>query len=186
MELKEAIYTRRSVRYFTEKNVEKETILELIHTGIQAPSSLNLQPWTFSVIQDKNLLNQLSDKTKAYLLETIETRPYLEKYKERFNNPDSHVFYNAPALITIYAKPIGHRAKGDCSFVAQNIMLTAHSMGLGTCWIGFAQTFLDTPAMKKELQVPDDYSVVAPIIVGYPAKKSDVVEKNEPEILFWK
>lgn len=186
MELKEAIYTRRSTRNYKSKFVNDEIINELIYAGINAPSAMNIQPWAFSVIQDRTLLQQLSDEAKEYLLDTLESRPYLESYRATFNDPEFNIFYNAPALLTIYAKQEGLNSAGDCTLAAQNVMLMAHSMGLGTCWIGFAQTFLNDPIIKERLGVPHNYTIIAPIIFGYPAKESGYVQKNDPSILFWK
>lgn len=186
MELMETIYNRRSVRFYTEEPVGKDTIDKLIKAGIQAPSAMNVQPWAFAVIQDKALLQKISDETKVYLLASISEKPYLECYRQLFSDPEFHVFYNAPALIITLAKPEGAYASGDCTLAAQNIMLAAHSLGLGTCWIGFAQMSLNTPELKEQLGIPKDYIAVAPIIIGHPSKESPAVIKRDPEILFWK
>ena len=186
MELMEAIYNRRSVRFFTTDPVGKETIEKLINAGIQAPSAMNSQPWAFSVIQDKDLLQKISDDTKAYFLETLSSRPYMEGYRPLFSNPDYHIFYNAPTLLTVYAKPEGPTPASDCSLAAQNIMLAAHALGLGTCWMGFAQVALNTPALKEQFGIPDSYTVIAPLAIGHPSKPSSTVARKEPQILFWK
>ena len=186
MELMETIYNRRSVRFYTEETVDKDTIEELIKAGIQAPSAMNVQPWAFAVIQDKELLQKISDETKVCLLASLSERPYLECYRQLFSDPEFHVFYNAPALIITLAKPEGAYASGDCTLAAQNIMLAAHSLGLGSCWIGFAQMSLNTPELKEQLGIPKEYTIVAPLIIGHPAKASVAVIKKEPEILFWK
>jgi len=186
MELMEAIYKRRSVRFYTEETVDKATIEKLIKAGTQAPSAMNVQPWAFAVIQDKALLQKISDETKVYLLASISERPYLECYRQIFGDPEFHVFYNAPALIITLAKPEGAYASGDCTLAAQNIMLAAHALGLGSCWIGFAQMSLNTPELKERLGIPKEYTIVAPIIIGHPAKTSPDINKKEPEMVFWK
>lgn len=159
MEINQAIHTRRSVRKFTPEIVSKETVNQLIDAAVQAPSAMNKQPWAFSVIQDKNLLKLISDRTKKYLLSIIDQKPYIEKYRNMFLDPDFNVFYNASTLLTIYAKP-KPSSDIDCCLAAQNIMLTANSLGLGTCWIGFAQAFLNTIDIKKEMNIHDNYTVV--------------------------
>lgn len=185
MEILEAIYTRRSIRKFTSEMVSKESIERLINAGIQAPSAMNQQPWAFSIIQNKELLQQISDRAKVYLLNRIDEKPILEKYREAFMNTQYNIFYHASTLITVYAKP-GPSAEGDCCLAAQNIMLAANALGLGTCWIGFAQLFFNTAEMKKEMQIPEEYTIIAPLIVGYPANKNKMIEKQSPQILFWK
>ena len=186
MDLTNAIYDRRSVRSFAPGAVSKEMIDKLIAAAVQAPSAMNSQPWAFSVVQDSNLLRQISIDTKAHLLSTLKEKPYLEVYRAAFTNPDFDIFYNTSTLLTIYAKPEGPSPANDCAIAAQNIMLMAHSLGLGTCWIGFARVFLELPEVKAKLNVPSDYTIIAPLIVGHPTKLIGSIAKKEPEILFWK
>ena len=70
MDLKEAIYSRRAVRQFTGEAVDERTIRELIDAAVQAPSAVNQQPWSFSVVRDKAVLDQISNDSKAYMLRT--------------------------------------------------------------------------------------------------------------------
>ncbi|MDR1702024.1 MAG: nitroreductase [Sporomusaceae bacterium] len=186
MDLKEAIYKRRSVRQFTDAQVEKEKLDTLFQAAVQAPSATNAQPWAFAVIRDVELLKNYSDGAKKILLDNIETIPYLEKYKSALENRNFNIFYNANCLVIIYAKEIHPAASGDCCLAAQNLMLTAHSIGLGTCWIGFALKFLNEPEIMQALNVPQGYQAVAPIIVGYPKKALPDITKNDPVILFEK
>ncbi|HWQ61715.1 MAG TPA: nitroreductase family protein [Negativicutes bacterium] len=186
MNIAEAIENRRSVRSYTAQKVDKATIEKLIAAAIQAPSASNAQPWSFAVIQDTNLLKEYSDRTKKLLLGSMTEDSPHAKYRGMLQNPDFNIFYTAGTLLMIYARPRGLHSYGDCCLAAQNVMLTAHSLGLGTCWIGFARTILDQPEVKRELGVPADYAIVAPIIVGYPQGKIPQLTRDEPEILFWR
>lgn len=186
MNLQEAIVTRRSVRLFLDKSVEKEKINQLMESAVQAPSATNAQPWAFAVIANKELLATYSSKAKAYLLEFLDKYPVLKKYETALSNPDFNIFYNAGTLLIIYSKPLNNAPNEDCCLAAQNVMLSAHELGLGSCWIGFARDFLNRDDIKKELGVPNEYNAVAPLIIGYPKGKMPVVQKGSPEILFWK
>lgn len=186
MELKEAIFNRRSVRSYTDTTVTKEVIEQLLTAAAQAPSAMNSQPWAYAVIQDANLLKEYSNRAKQHLLDSLDKVPQLNKYKAAFENPDFNIFYNATSLIIIFAKDEAMHASGDCCLAAQNLMLTAHSLGLGSCWIGFAYAFLNLPEVKAELAIPEGYVAVAPIIVGYPQVNPPAVPKKAPEVLFWK
>ncbi|CUH94177.1 hypothetical protein P22_0243 [Propionispora sp. 2/2-37] len=186
MEFKNTLYTRRSVRKYTEQQPDKSTILTLLDAATQAPSATNSQPWCFAVIQDRVLLKNYSDRIKTYLLSILDTHPSLLKYKPLLEKDNYDVFHNAGTLLIIYAKPKGPFACGDCCLAAQNIMLTAHDSGLGTCWIGFAQDFLQKPDIKQELNIPAEYTMVAPLILGYPATQAKPLIKKKPEILYWK
>jgi nitroreductase len=70
----------------------------------------------------------------------------------------------------------------DCALAAENLMLTAHAAGLGSCWIGFAQGFLNTPAGKSMAGLPEPWVPVAPIIVGHPKAAPPPVPRNAPEV----
>jgi nitroreductase len=187
LNLTEAIENRRSVRSYTAQKIDRATVTKLLHAAVQAPSASNTQPWSFVVIQDAALLKDYSDRSKSLLLSTIDldNSPH-KKYRAMLSNPDFNIFYTAGTLIVIYAKPMGRHSYGDCCLAAQNLMLAAHGLGFGTCWIGFAGTLLDTPEAKKELGVPADYSLVAPLIVGHPQGRIPQLTRDEPEILFWK
>lgn len=186
MELREAINNRRSIRSYTDVKVSKKMIDELFQAAVQAPSAMNAQPWAYAVIQDEILLKEYSTKAKQYLLASMDKTPIFNKYKSWFENPDFNIFYNARSLVIILAKAEGFHTAMDCCLAAQNLMLTAHSLGLGTCWIGFARNFLNLPEIQNELGIPSGYEVVAPIIVGYPQVNPPAVPKKAPEVLFWK
>lgn len=87
----------------------------------------------------------------------------------QFANPEFCVFYDAGTLIVICAKPMGPFAVADCWLAAENLMLAACAMGLGTCCIGSAVPALNTVDAKAELGIPLDVTAVAPIIVGVPS-----------------
>lgn len=184
MDLIEAINTRRSVRSYSEEKVSEEMIEVLLQAAVQAPSASNSQPWSFGVIQDSGLLKEYSDRAKNHLLSIAAEEPSLAKYRDMFTNAGFNIFYNANTLLIIYAKPAGLHPQGDCCLAAQNLMLAAHAHGLGTCWIGFARILLDLPELKKELGVPAEYTVVAPIIVGYPKGRIPQLSKKAPEVIF--
>lgn len=167
MELIEAIKGRRSTRRFKDQDVTPEIIQELLDLATWAPSASNVQPWGFVVIQDQKSLNELSDQSKAFNLELMKEHPRMEQYRVSMENPKFDIFYSAPALILIYGLKEHPYTPNDCSMVAQNFMLAAWEKGLGTCWIGFAHGVCSSSEFKKTHNVPEEYKLVAPIIIGY-------------------
>jgi len=184
MELMDAIMSRRSVRKYTSESVGREVVEKLIDAAIQAPSAMNSQNWAFGVIQGADKLKEYSDRTKKHLLAC--EYEWLAGYKEFLSNPDTNIFYNAPCMVVIYAGSSAPLADVNCCLAAENLMLSARDMGLGTCWIGFTGLLLNQPDVKKEMGVPDDYTAVAPIIIGHPSEEMPQPPRNAPEILFWK
>jgi nitroreductase len=185
MEIFEAIRGRRAVRAFTEAEVDREQLSRLIDAAIQAPSATNAQPWVFAVIQDRQLLHRCSERAKAHLLETLESDSLLSRYRDTLADPAFDIFYHAPALIVICARPDTTQAAEDCALAAQNLMLAAHAMGLGTCPIGFARSWLNLPEVKRELGIPSDCAPVLPLVVGHPRGPTASHGRNAPHIVSW-
>jgi nitroreductase len=184
MDLIEAIYGRRAVRSYINKDVPLGAIRGLIEAAIQAPSALNLQPWAFVLVQGRKRLADYSERAKLHFLEHFcpgsDPRGQM---REKLTEAGFNIFYDAGTLIVVYAKPNGGQfGLGDCYLAAQNLMLAAHAAGLATCPIGFAQPWLDTDEVKSDLGVPSQYTAVIPLVLGYPAENPEKPERAQPEI----
>ena len=184
MDLITALETRRSVRNYQDRGVDRDTIEKLITLATQAPSAMNSQPWAFVAITDKARLKEYSTRAKALLLSNMDMHPLMEKYRRALSKKSFNIFYNAPALVVIYAKPEGPEPESDACLAGQNFMLAAHNEGLGSCWIGFSRELLDTREFKAELGIPEEYVAAAPMIIGYPATNPPAVARKDPEIYF--
>jgi nitroreductase len=181
MDLKEAIYSRRAAREFTPKAVDEEVLRQLVDAATQAPSAVNQQPWLFTVVQDKALLARISREAKAHMLTTSMAALASHHFQSILENPEFDIFYHAPVLIVISAAE-GPWIVEDCALAAENLMLTACAAGLGTCWIGFAQGWLETPEGKSSLKLSSTTVPVAPIIVGHPKAAAAPVPRKAPKI----
>jgi nitroreductase len=182
MDLKEAIYTRRSVRDFTTDPIDEKVLTELIDAAIQAPSAVNQQPCSFCVVRDKTVLAKISREAKAHMLQSSPIALMSHHFQEILNDPNFDIFYRAPALVIISTVSQIPWAIEDCALAAENLMLAARGIGLGTCWIGFAQAWLGTSEGKAAIKLPATYVPVAPIIVGHPRSSPPPVPRKEPEI----
>lgn len=185
MEIEDAIYYRRAVRDYTDGAVEPAKIEKLLDAAVQAPSAMNQQPWAFGVFCGQERLRGYSERAKAHLLATLDPTFDVHPRSQLYADPDYKTFYNAGTLIVIYATHGRHHPEEDCCLAAQNLMLAACGLGLGTCPIGFARSWLNLPEIKRELDIPSDHTAVFPLVVGYPAKKPDPVPRREPVILTW-
>lgn len=182
MDINEAITGRRSVREYTAEAVDERTIRHLIDAAIHAPNAVNQQPWAFTVLRGQNVLDQVSRDAKSHMLATTPSSPHSDHIRSMLNDPNYHIFYHAPVLILISAIAQGPWIVEDCALAAENLMLAAFAAGLGTCWIGFAQSFLNTSEGKGALGLPSAWMSVAPIIVGHPKAAPLLVSRKEPEI----
>jgi nitroreductase len=182
MELNEAIVGRRAVREYTNLPVDQATILRLIDAAVRAPSAVNQQPYFFTVVRDQDVLDRISRGAKAFMLARLEDSPYAEHFRMRLSEPNFQIFYHAPVLVLISANEQAPWIVEDCALAAENLMLAAYAAGLGTCWIGFAQGFLDTPDGKAMLNLPAQSVPVAPIIVGHPRSPVPKVPRKAPHV----
>lgn len=185
MDVMEAIDRRRSVRSYTGQPVDRAVVEALIKAATHAPSAMNEQPWAFVVMQNVKQLTRWSERIKTYVLKRLKPDSPEARYRDMIASPDYHVFHRAGTLIIICARPGAHNGKEDCCLAAQNLMLAACELGLGTCPIGFARPWLNQARIKRSLSIPDDYAAVFPVVVGHPAGDTPPVQRRAPEILFW-
>jgi nitroreductase len=181
MNLKQAIFARRAIRNFTSEAVGRAALCRLIDAAIQAPTAVNSQALAFSVIEHRSVMARISDGSKTLLREAPPAGLSAD-HLQRFLLPEFNIFYNAPALIVISSTVQDHWSVVNCTLAAENLMLAACAAGFGTCWIGLAEAWLQTPEGKILLDLPADCLPVAPIIVGHPAAPAPPVPRREPEI----
>jgi nitroreductase len=182
MDVMEAIAGRRAVRDFTQQTVSERAILQLIDAAIQAPSAVNEQPWAFTIVRDQGILDRISREAKAHMLLNMPRGSHSAHFQSRLTDPQFQIFYRAPVLILIAARAQGPWIVEDCALAAENLMLAAYAAALGSCWIGFAQGFLNSPAGRLMLGIPATWTTVAPIIVGHPKTAPPPVPRNDPEL----
>src|ERR1039457_1509375 len=182
MDLNQAIIGRRAVRGYTKEAIDERTIRGLVDAAVHAPSAVNQQPWAFTVVRDQRLLDQVSRDAKSYMLASMPASPHSDHFQSLLSDPTFQIFYHAPVLILISALAQGPWIVEDCALAAENLMLAAYAAGLGSCWIGFAQSFLNTSDGKKVLGLPAAWVSVAPIIVGHPKAAPPPVPRKEPEV----
>ncbi len=182
MELEKAIMGRHAIRDYSAEPVEERVIRTLIDAAIHAPSAVNQQPWTFTIVRDQELLARVSRDAKKHMLATMEATGETGHFRGDLNDPNFHIFYHAPVLILISGLTDGPFITEDCALAAENLMLTAFSLGLGSCWIGFSQSYLNTSEGKAALSLPPGWVPIAPIIVGHPKSAPQPVAHKEPVI----
>lgn len=150
MDVMEAIKTRRSIRKFSSKPVEEEKLRLILEAARLSPSSQNSQNWRFIVVRDKEKLQKL--------MEAADGQPHVGEA------PCAVVACGTKRRIMDCGQPTD---TVDCSIAMAYMILEAHTLGLGTCWLG--HFFADK--VKKALSIPDDVSVVAFTPLGYPAEE---------------
>jgi nitroreductase len=183
----ETILARRSVRSYREGALERKVVLTLLEAAVRAPTAVHAEPWAFVIVQDRQLLHDLSERAKPLFGEELRRvgAGHGGRSFDVQNQPDVSLFYDAGTLIVICASPLSPFVAADCWLAAENLMLAACALGLGSCVIGSALPALGVPEIKAQLGIPDDYEAVAPIIVGQPRGWTPPTSRREPLVLAW-
>lgn len=172
----EAIMSRRSIRVYKDTPVEREKLQRIAECGVNAPNAMNAQNWNVRIIDSKEYIDGVTEIYKAANPEAVQRDP-------NFKN----MFRNAPAVIAV-AAPQGGFSSIDCGLLGENIMLAAHSLGLGTCCLGGPVRFLSSNADAKpyldRLKLDDGYELLYLIAVGYPDEAPEARPRNLDKIRF--
>jgi nitroreductase len=184
----EAILARRSVRAYTTDMLDRYTVQTLLEAAVRAPTAMHEEPWAFVVIQDRQVLKQLSDRAKPIFIEEVRLRNSQGAFHsfEHLENQDFDIFHGASTLIVICTRQSGLFVDADCWLAAENLMLAACDMELGSCVIGSSASVLNKRKVKTDLGIPDGYTAIAPIIVGVPNGETSATSRKEPLVLAWK
>lgn len=183
----DAINTRCSVRQYAPEKLDRATIHALLDAAVRAPTAIHAEPWAFVVIQDTSLLRQISDVAKVIFAE--ERRHDFDRgghALDIFQQPEFNIFYDSSTLIVICGSLARPFVVADCWLAAENLMLAACALGLGTCVIGSAVGGLNTPKLKTRLGIPEEMTAIAPIIVGVPAGATAASPRKPAQVLAWK
>lgn len=185
MDAMTALMTRRSVRKFRPDQIPEPILMQIIRAGTYAPSALALQPWAFVIVQDKAFLDRVSAYCLPRMIAAMKDSHggMSEKFREMLESPGYQLYYHAPTIIMLVGKTKSRFREIDVSLCAENMMLAAHALGLGSCWIGSTEVSYDNPELVSGWKIPEGYSPVGTIAFGYPDETPELHAKNEPLIV---
>ncbi|MBR2858578.1 MAG: nitroreductase family protein [Alistipes sp.] len=175
----EAIEARRSVRAYKDTPVEHEKLELLAKCGVLAPSAMNRQEWEVRIVENKAWID---GATATYLKAVEGTGKADYMLTPTFKN----IFRNAAAVIFVGA-PDGVFSGENVGCMAQNIMLAATELGLGTCFLGSVQMIFAEPAMAEHLTslgFSDGYKLRYALAVGYPDEAPEAKPRDMSKIKF--
>lgn len=165
------IGNRRSIRTFLPEQINGTDMQAIIEAGIYAPSATNKQPWHFTVIERKDIIDKLSEAFKEIAIKS--DNEYIRKFGE---NEEFHVFYNAPTVVLVSGDKNNEYALVDCAAAEENMLIAAESLGIGSCWIGLIAYLLNSEEGKKfveELEIPEGFKQIHAFCLGY--KKNEII-----------
>jgi nitroreductase len=158
-----AICGRRSVRDYKVKPIPDSIIKELLKAGAMAPSAEDTRPCRFVVIKNRDRIRELSDAVK----EALGAPDVLEELAADTTMKEDVIFYGAPLLILILAES-GIFRETDCALAAQNMMLRAYDLDVGSCFIGLANALRERRDILKSLGAMEQQELYCALIFGYP------------------
>lgn len=162
MDTLSAIFTRRSIRSYTNQPVSDETVKLLLKAAMSAPTAKNTQSYEFIVIRDKKTLQQI---------------PNFHPFSKHV--PNAQVAIVVCGNTKLQATP-GHWIP-DASNASMNILLAAHSLGLGAVWTTFYPYEDRTAGIRKLLNLPDHIMPLNIIPLGYSAEKGSYQDRYKPD-----
>ncbi len=189
--------SRRSCRSYTNRAPSPKLLEDLVRIGTCAPSGTNSQGWTFTILPQRSAVETLGNLVGAYFARlnrqaanpllrnflSLIGRPALANYYHRYHHSIAQglrewkemgcdrLFHGAPAAIIVGSHPGASCPKEDGLLATQNILLAAHTLGLGSCLIGFAVAAMaKAPKIQRTLGIPADEGIHAVIALGYPAE----------------
>lgn len=209
----EVILKRRSVRLYKKEQVPEFMIQRILEAGRFAPSAGNGQPWKFVVLRDAEIVGGITETTIKicrlfktlidYRIPGKRWRLPIAKFSIKLKAAELHpvpfgaitliadgklgLYHGAPTVIMIFKDVRGiSNPDLDCGIAGQNMALTAHSMGLGTCWVSFAKlAFQYTGKWNKRLGIQYPYKFISSLAIGWPAGEPDGIVARPTHAVDW-
>lgn len=162
MDLFSAILQRRSIRKYSGKKLSKQLVDDLLKAAMYAPSAMNNQAWQFVVVDDRQKLDEV--------LKVI-------SYAEMLKSSQAAILICGDLNLE---KNIDY-IQQNCSAATQNLMLWAHGVGLGSCWIGVYPVKETVSGLQKLFNLPEYVVPISMVSLGYPAENPIAEERFKPE-----
>ena len=170
----ENIMTRRTIRRFREQQICEEELQTVLDAGLYAPSAGGRQGVLFVVSQNKETNEKLGriKRSNSHVKMSTDTTFISKEQPSIADDPNiANAFYDAPTVITFFVPKNFLYGPYDASAAAENMLLAAHSIGLGGCYIGSAwESFADPFGQEtlKKWNIRTDYYAVLHVLLGYP------------------
>ena len=164
------LLTRRSIRSYRPDMLPREVIEKIAEAGTYAPTGMNRQTPIIVAVTNKELRDRMSRLNAAVL------------------DMDSDPFYGAPVVLVVLAERSAPNHVYDGSLVMANLMLAAHAMGVGSCWIHRAREVFDTDegkAILRDLGIEGDYEGIGNCILGYTGGEEPQAKPRKENWVYW-
>ncbi len=163
----EKITSRRTIRKYVKKNIPKNVFIKCVDAARLSPSSMNLQPLKYTIVNDQRLLEKV--------FSTLEWAGYLPDYHpSKEEMPSGYV-------VILLDKGIRKSYGVDPGIAAMSISMVAYEEGLGSCILGA----VDKPKLRRILNLPENLEIILVVALGYPAENPIVDSVKDGDIKYW-
>ncbi len=157
--------SRRSVRRYKSKPVDRQLLLQLIDTARYAPSGMNAQPVHWVLAEGAETMRELAGLTAK----SLRRLPYFLGFLEAWDKGQDVILRGAPNLVVAHAEAAGFDHTVDGAIALTYFELAAHAHGVGTCWAGLLMLAAkDSPGLNAALGIPEGHRVLGALMAGYP------------------
>lgn len=172
----ETIMSRRSIRKYKPEPVSRETMETILECGINAPNGMNKQSWEIRVVDNPDFINGITEVYKKANPKAAEDPSF------------KNMFRNAPTVVFIAHDPGYDCSQIDCGLLGENMILSAWSMGIGSCCLGGPVRFINTnpeaaPYLQK-LGFSEGYKLIYCIAFGHPDETPDAKPRKKEKVKF--
>ncbi|MBP1671172.1 MAG: nitroreductase [Bacteroidetes bacterium] len=181
----ENILTRRSIRAFKEDQISEENLNTILMAGSYAPNGMGMQNWKFTAIQNATTIKKANEAIRQTLLAISivpETHPYVVSLIEKAKDENADFLYHAPTFIIVSNLKDNGNSMPDSALAIGNMMLAAHSLGIGSCWLNQLPGLTHMPIIRElltDLDIPENHNVYGSVVMGYAAEESRPVEPRK-------
>jgi len=191
------IYTRRSIRTYSDQPIPRALLERLLTAAIWAPNAHNRQPWRFAVVTDRSRQQQLAGRMAqrweqdllANGLGEANVRAQIERSRTRIMRAGALVL-GCLTMREMDAYPDERRQRLEWQMAVQStalalgqLLLAAHHEGLGACWM--CAPLFAADVVRSALDLPGDWEPQALITLGYPAETREKTRKSLEEVVLW-
>lgn len=184
----ENIITRRSVRNYRCEQIMEEELNMILLAGSYAPNGMGTQSWKFTAIQKPEVMKRVNESIRQAILSipvTTQTHPYIVSLIEKAKDENANFLYNAPTFIIVSHLKDNGNAMPDSALAIGNMMLAAHSLEIGSCWLNQLPGMTHMPIIRellREINIPEDHIVYGSFVLGYPAEEPKPAEARKDVI----
>ena len=163
-----SIQNRRSIRKYQPRQVEKDKLDIILEAAKYAPSGHNEQPWHFLVIRNRTVIDDLEVRVREAMAECG-----IARVEKLGRSSEYRVFFDAPTVVIVSGDENNHDPQNhlvpfaDCCAAIENMLLAAHSLDIGSCWVGFVWYLFRYPERMKDIPIPAGFRPYYAVCLGY-------------------